>query len=64
MATMLANRLPELVTPLGVLALEGYSSKHDWFSPQELFPVVNALMLVERFVNSYKVMAAYVGLAF
>jgi len=45
MATMLANRLPELVTPLGVLALEGYSSQHDWFSPQELFPVVNALML-------------------
>ncbi len=45
MATVLARRLPELVTPLGVLAFEGYSSQHDWFSPQEFFLVVNALMI-------------------
>ena len=42
MAVVLANRLPELITPLGTLVIEGYA-KSDWFTPQEMFPVINNL---------------------
>ncbi|MBC1237224.1 DEAD/DEAH box helicase family protein [Nostoc sp. 2RC] len=42
-ANALARRLPELITPLGTLVLEGYAGDLDWFSPQKLTPVVERL---------------------
>lgn len=42
-AILMANRIPDLITPIGTLAIEGYSSQDDWFSPRELFPVINSL---------------------
>lgn len=42
-ATELLNRLPELITKLGILVIEGYSSSRDWLSSQQLFPVLNRL---------------------
>lgn len=42
-AMLLAHRLPELITPLGVLVIEGYAGERDWFSPQRLFGVIDAL---------------------
>ena len=43
-ATIMANRIPDLVTSLGTLIIEGYSSQNDWFSPQGLFPILNSLI--------------------
>lgn len=43
-AIALASRLPEIITPLGVLVIEGYAGERDWFSPKEdLFPIINKL---------------------
>lgn len=42
-AASLANRLPEIVTPFGVLIIEGYAGERDWFDPRKLVPVVNKL---------------------
>jgi hypothetical protein len=42
-ATSLALRLPELVTPLGVLILEGYAGDVDWFKPEQFAAILNAL---------------------
>ncbi len=36
-ATSLARRLKELITPLGVLIIEGYSGSSDWFDPEMLY---------------------------
>jgi len=41
-AVSLARRLPELVTPLGLLLIEGYSENDDWFSPDELLPILDS----------------------
>ena len=43
MAVNLARRLPEILTPLGVLAIEGYKGDRDWFSLGDLFPVLQGL---------------------
>lgn len=41
-AIALASRLPEIVTPFGVLVIEGYAGEKDWFSPKEdLFPIID-----------------------
>jgi hypothetical protein len=42
-AISLARRLPELLTPRGVLAIEGYRGATDWFAPDDLLPIVEAL---------------------
>ena len=42
-ANALARRLPELITPLGTLVIEGYAGDSDWFSPQKLTPVIERL---------------------
>ena len=41
-ATNLLRRLPELVTPRGVLAIEGYSAD-DWLMPDDLLSSLDAL---------------------
>lgn len=40
-AVSLARRLPELVTPLGNLFIEGYKGSLDWLSPDELLPILD-----------------------
>ena len=42
-AISLVRKLPELITPMGVLIIEGYAGERDWLSPQNLYAVVNAL---------------------
>lgn len=39
-AVGLARRLPELVTPLGTLIIEGYSGSDDWLPPEQLMPIL------------------------
>lgn len=41
-AVSLARRLTELVTPLGSLFIEGYKGSLDWFTPDELLPILDA----------------------
>jgi hypothetical protein len=40
-AVALARRLPELVTPLGSLFIEGYGDILDWLTPDELLPILD-----------------------
>ena len=42
-AISLARRLPELITPLGVLIIEGYAGDADWFDPEQLLPIIQHL---------------------
>ena len=42
-AIALAHRLPEILTPLGVLVIEGYAGEQDWFSPENFFSIVDKL---------------------
>ena len=42
-AVNLARRLPDILTPLGVLAVEAYKGDRDWFSTADLYPVLQAL---------------------
>jgi hypothetical protein len=42
-AVALTRRLPEAITPLGVLAIEGYTDDLDWLSLDDLLPIVNRL---------------------
>lgn len=42
-AVALARRLPEYVTPFGVLIIEGHAGEQDWFSPKALYPIINKL---------------------
>ena len=37
-ARNLAQRIPDTLTPLGVLAIEGYKGDKDWFSLGDLYP--------------------------
>jgi len=39
-AVGLARRLPELVTPLGTLIIEGYNGANDWMPPEQLMPIL------------------------
>jgi hypothetical protein len=39
-ATALARRLAELITPLGTLVIEGYAGARDWFAPEQLLPIL------------------------
>ncbi len=42
-ATFLASRIPEVVSPFGTLIIEGYVGKRDWLSPEDLVPVLDSL---------------------
>jgi len=42
-AVALARRLPEILTPLGVLVIEGYAGERDWFSPEDFLPILEKL---------------------
>ncbi|MDD4497975.1 MAG: hypothetical protein PHV51_07500, partial [Methanosarcinaceae archaeon] len=39
----LANRLPEIISPLGIFIIEGYAGDRDWFDPEKFVTVVNKL---------------------
>ena len=39
----LVQRLPDTMTPLGVLAVEGYKGENDWFSLPDLYAVLQAI---------------------
>ena len=41
-AIALARRLPDLVTPIGTLVIEGYGESADWLLPDELLPVLDS----------------------
>lgn len=42
-AVALARRLPEILTPFGVLLIEGYGGERDWLQPDDLFPILDQL---------------------
>lgn len=42
-AVALARRLPENVTPFGILIIEGYAGDRDWLSPEDLLPIIDEL---------------------
>jgi hypothetical protein len=42
-AMSLAHRIPETLTPLGTLIIEGYEWGEDWFGAEEIFPILNEL---------------------
>ena len=39
----LVQRLPDTMTPMGVLAVEGYKGENDWFSLPDLYAVLQAM---------------------
>jgi hypothetical protein len=39
-AVALARRLPEFVTPMGTLVIEGYAGNNDWLPPEQLMPIL------------------------
>ncbi len=41
-ARNLAQRLPDTVTPLGVLVIEGYRGNRDWFQLADLYPILQS----------------------
>lgn len=51
-AVSLARRLPELITPFGVLVIEGYAGAKDWLSPKILFQVINELNTGQAYIFS------------
>lgn len=42
-AISLARRLPEIITPFGILIIEGYAGDRDWFMLRNLVPIINKL---------------------
>ena len=42
-AIALLRRIPELITPRGVLVIEGYGCDLDWLRTEDLVPIVDAL---------------------
>ena len=42
-AIAFARRLPELVTPIGILVVEGHAGDRDWYELNDLLPVIGAL---------------------
>jgi hypothetical protein len=42
-AVGLARRLPELITPIGTIAIEGYAPNQDWFAADDLWSVIDEL---------------------
>jgi len=48
----LAKRIPEIVTPFGLFLIEGYAGEEDWFSPADLYPIVDELNPGQAFLFS------------
>ena len=42
-AVALARRLPEAVTPMGTIVIEGCAGDADWLSPEDLVPILDEL---------------------
>ena len=42
-ARNLLQRIPDVLTPLGVLAIEAYDPENDWLSIADFYPVLNSL---------------------
>lgn len=42
-AISLARRIPEIVTPMGTLLVEGYLGEQDWLKPVDLAPILDEL---------------------
>lgn len=42
-ATVLADAIPDLLTPLGMLCIEGYDPTTDWFTPEALYQALASL---------------------
>ena len=42
-AVNLMRRLPDIVTPLGTLAIEAYLGEQDWLSLEDLYPVLQSM---------------------
>ena len=42
-AIVLARRLPEIITPFGVLVIEGYDPANDWLPIEDLLPILDSL---------------------
>jgi hypothetical protein len=51
-ATSLIQRLPEQVTPLGIVAIEAYDIETDWLSSERLFPALMALQNGQAYLFS------------
>ena len=41
-AIALSRRLPDLVTPIGTLVIEGYADSRDWLAPDDLLPILDS----------------------
>ena len=41
-AIALSRRLPDLVTPIGTLVIEGYAESNDWLVPDDLLPILDS----------------------
>lgn len=42
-ATLLADAITDLITPLGVLCIEGYDPTTDWFTPEALYQALSTI---------------------
>ena len=51
-ARNLVQRLPDVLTPLGVLAIEGYRGDDDWLSIDDFFPILQAMGPVQAHLFS------------
>ncbi len=51
-AVVLLRRMPDILTPRGVLLIEGWNPKTDWISSKELYPVLKQLEQGQVFVFS------------
>ncbi|QVM97540.1 hypothetical protein JYG36_04955 [Pseudomonas sp. SORT22] len=48
----LLQRLPEAITPLGTLVIEGYNPETDWLQSQQLYPILMSLEKGQAFLFS------------
>ena len=53
-AAAMMQRIPEALTPLGVLVIEAYDSMTDWLSAEKLYPTLMALEKGQAFLFSTK----------
>jgi len=54
-ASAMMQRIPEALTPLGVLAIEAYDDTNDWLTVDKLYPTLMALEKGQAFMFSTKV---------
>jgi len=51
-AISLARRLPEYITPFGILLIEGYRGDLDWFKIEDLYPIIDSMGSDQVFIFS------------